>query len=480
MAVSSGSMDDPIARRARIALVVATLLATAGMWVWPLAAYDAGIVPSAATFVLHGAVPYRDFWFLYGPLSGYLIALPTLVLGPSLLLLRALGMAVVVAQALLGLELVGAGLPPIARVAIAMGSAVIPLLVPGPDPTAWNIAMVLAIAALTAATRSKTSRGPLLAGVLAGIAFLARLDVGGYALLASLAMTRSRWPLVGFVPLAAPAVLGALALVPIPALYEQLIWYPVAGPRLFRPYSIAFDLGSAPAAIGLVENLAIRGTLVAALIARGLGRLTDARTSGLLVFAVLCQFQTLGRGDLYHVAQGSAPAILLLGVATARATPWLQRVALVLVLLGTGLTAALGIALIGGPPDPYTVAVSDAASFVERETTPTEPIFVGLTDNRFTFNNPLIAYYLADRRAGTKYTIYNPGVTDTDATQTIMAAELESTGTRYLILDRENAATHDEGLAAVPGSTVLDSYIAAHFVIARDFGSVVVMVRASP
>ena len=82
--------------RGRIALIVATMLATAGMWAWPVAAYDAGIAPSAATFILHGDVPYRDFWFLYGPLSGYAIALPTLVLGPSLLLLRVLGMVGVV------------------------------------------------------------------------------------------------------------------------------------------------------------------------------------------------------------------------------------------------------------------------------------------------------------------------------------------------------------------------------------------------
>lgn len=480
MAVSPRATDDPITMRARIAVVASTVLATLGMWAFPVAAYDAGIAPSSATFILHGAIPYRDFWSLYGPLSGYAIAIPTLVLGPSLLLLRVLGMVGVVVQALLGLELLGGRVPPILGLTIALGAAVIPLLVPGPDPTAWSVAMILATGALVAATRARTTRGELLAGVLAGVALLARLDVGGYVLLACLVMTRSRWTLVGFVPVAAPFVLGALALVPIPALYEQLIWYPIAGPRLFRPYSIPLDLGSAPGVIGLVENLAVRGALVAAVVARILGRLTDRKTTALLVFAVLCQLQTLGRGDLYHVAQASGPAILLVGVATSRAAAWLQRTASYLVLVGTGVAAAIGLAQLSAPPSAYLGAVSDAAAYVARETGRGEPIFVGLTDNRFTFNNPLIAYYLADRPAGTRYTMYNPGVTNTEPTQAVMVAELEASRTRYLILDRENAGTHDEGLGAVPGSTTLDSYIATHFAVARDFGPIVVMVRSGP
>jgi hypothetical protein len=32
----------------------------------PVNMYDAGISASAGTFILHGLVPYRDFWMLYG------------------------------------------------------------------------------------------------------------------------------------------------------------------------------------------------------------------------------------------------------------------------------------------------------------------------------------------------------------------------------------------------------------------------------
>src|SRR5262245_25472546 len=42
-----------------------------------LSTFDGGIAASAATFTLHGLLPYRDYWLLYGPLSGLVLALPT-------------------------------------------------------------------------------------------------------------------------------------------------------------------------------------------------------------------------------------------------------------------------------------------------------------------------------------------------------------------------------------------------------------------
>src|SRR5436190_12369107 len=48
-----------------------------------LSAYDGGISSSAATFTLLGLLSYRDYWLLYGPLSGFLLAILSAILGPS-------------------------------------------------------------------------------------------------------------------------------------------------------------------------------------------------------------------------------------------------------------------------------------------------------------------------------------------------------------------------------------------------------------
>ena len=43
----------------------------------PLNYYDEGLVLLNATNILHGDIPYRDFWTLYAPGYYYLLALST-------------------------------------------------------------------------------------------------------------------------------------------------------------------------------------------------------------------------------------------------------------------------------------------------------------------------------------------------------------------------------------------------------------------
>ena len=68
------------------ALVAVTLAAP--MLRAPLSTFDGGIAASAGTFILHGRVPYRDFWLLYTPLGGYLAAGLTAVFGTDVTVLR--------------------------------------------------------------------------------------------------------------------------------------------------------------------------------------------------------------------------------------------------------------------------------------------------------------------------------------------------------------------------------------------------------
>ena len=117
---------------------------------------------------------------------------------------------------------------------------------------------------------------------------------------------------------------------------------------------------------------------------------------------------------------------------------------------------------------------------VRSATGPDDAILVGLAAHRHTLMNPIVAYYLADRRPGSRWTMYNPGVTNTDATQAAMVTDLEVTRTNVMILDvavaNEFEYSNDSRLA---GSTILDVYIAAHFRTWCDFGAVLVAVRST-
>jgi hypothetical protein len=85
----------------------------------------------------------------------------------------------------------------------------------------------------------------------------------------------------------------------------------------------------------------------------------------------------------------------------------------------------------------------------------------------------MLAYYLADRANGVRVAMFNPGVTNTDWTQAGMAADLASNGTPLLLLN-DALATVSEPFndSSILGSTVLDTFIAEHYQLVCDFGSI--------
>jgi hypothetical protein len=450
--------------------------------------YDDGISPSAGTFVLHGLLPYRDFWFLYGPLVGYVMAIPNLLFGTSLDINRALGVMLLGLQGAAGFVLLRRIAPSGLAATFAVGSVVVPLRGVAVDPTAWMLAMLPATAALAIATRrDERPTAAVLTGVLLGISFLMRLDLGAYATAACLLVAmRRRHLVVTWLCVVVPVVAALAATVPWPSLYEQVIWYPIVGPRIYRPFT------PTPLDPGLGFQAFLDALLLAVLPRIGLGlavirTVIDRDRSRLLLasitFALFCQLQTLGRGDTYHFAQAATPALLAIGAAVAslRGASLVQRGSGAALAAVIGLVSGLGLYWFAGPADPYRSQIEQASAFVRAATTREEPIFVGLTENRFTFENPLVVYFLADRSPGSRLTMFNPGVTNTDAGQSTIIDDLERTGTRYLVLDRLHALEHErEGLGSIPGSTILDLYISSHFVVERDYGLVAVMVRTGP
>ena len=126
----------------------------------------------------------------------------------------------------------------------------------------------------------------------------------------------------------------------------------------------------------------------------------------------------------------------------------------------------------------YNRTLVATSAWVQVATDRDEPIFVGLTSNRFTITNPLIIYYLSDRSPGVRDTMFNPGVTNTDWGQTRMVGDLERTMTPYLVLDRLAAdASEPSNDSRIPGSTILDTYMAANYHTVCELGGLVIQMR---
>jgi hypothetical protein len=443
----------------------------------PISQFDGGISSSAATFTLHGLLPYRDYWLLYGPLSGYLLAIPTALFGPSVELTRLCGLIVIAGQAAISYAIASRWAPRMASLLIAItASSFVPILV-GLELSAWSLAMLFTLAGLWVLGWTRASA--VIGGCLIGLAFLSRLDVGAYALVAALAFRDRKMVLAAFLAVAAPFAALTLLTTPVGDIVEQLFWYPLVGPRLFRSLP---DIGS-----GVAPEVALLLTLPLVLLPRTMilassiriaVRPIDRAIVGLAVLAALCQLQTLGRADVPHFALAATPALLLLAPLVRHQSP--QSVA----LLAASVTASLAIpvaVLASGafamPPE-RDAAFAQAIRVTKLVTAPTEPIFVGLTRTRYAFENSLIAYYLADRAPGTTQTMFNPGVTNTVATETRIVAELLQTQTKVLLLDEAQSEVFEpQNASRIPGPSILDDFIAANYGTMCMFGDYRVMSR---
>lgn len=449
-----------------------------------LSPFDGGISSSAATFTLHGLLPYRDYWLLYGPLSGLLLAIPTAILGPSIELLRALGIVVFGCLAIIAYRVARVWAARGPAIALSVSAVVMVPAILSLDVSAWPIAMTLALSAIYVSIG--TNRSGLLIGLLVGLSLLSRLDVGVYALVAVLLVRARRDVMMGFALIAVPFIAFLLATTAPSALFEQLIWYPIVGPRQFRGLAgPVVDLGQPIVAmfalpLVILPRLAI---LLAAirLIQVGVTRRWDQTATKLLslaVFATACQLQTIGRADLEHFAQAATPSIVLLAVWFPTARPALSRFAVLVAMTAACVVVGLTGHMFHGGSAAYDRNLLATSSWLQDATRPDDRIFVGLTSHQFAVSNPLIVYYLADRAAAVHDTMFNPGITNTDWGQARMVSDLERTSPTYLVLDRVMANLRElaEG-SRIAGSTSLDAFISANYHPVCDMDDLVIEAR---
>jgi hypothetical protein len=452
----------------------------------PLYIYDGGLAASAGTFMLHGELPYRDFWWLYGPASGVLVAIPTAILGPSLLLPRLLGLIVLMSQAGIGYALLRTKVAHVPAAIVAIAAVTPEAFLMHIDVSAWSVSLALALGAIF--VRTGTSKRPIWAGVLLGAAFLARLDVGGYGLLAVLLLPGRRQVIAGFAAVAVPFLAFEALTTPLSDLYEQLVWFPIIGTREFRTVPVA-DLSDRIVLLLLLPVIVIPKAAIAAAVGRILAtRNPPPQFLVLTAFATLCQLQTFARADDVHQSQAATAGFLLLGLWVMdgpsgtrrdRAARSVHRVgqSIALAVVGTlcafaFVSGSLSIKRVqSGPLQAGDAGFIAGVRTLIANTSNDDPVYVGLTNHRYTFLNPMLAYYLADRRSGVRVAMFNPGITNTDLVQQEMVDNLVSSGTQLLLLNETFASTFEASNSSrIPGSTVLDEFIASRYVERCNFG----------
>jgi hypothetical protein len=300
-----------------------------------------------------------------------------------------------------------------------------------------------------------------------------------YALIAIVLASRTLRPVLGVAIVTAPVAAVLLLRVPIGTLLDQLIWYPAVVHPRFRGIpapNLIPTVAQIPAWALFWLPLLVVGLTVARSVWRR--RVPSPAIGALLLFAVLWRLQTLVRPDAFHLAEVAGPAILLIAPLVGRLDSRARRFAMAgAFAVGLGVASAPLVWVAGGH-DPYDDALRSAVATVRAATGPNEPIFVGEIRNRFTWTNPLLAYFLADRPPGVRDTMYNPGVTNSDAIQQRMVQDLEANAVKFLILDVRSADCRESSNESrVPGSTILDGAIEQDYRVVADMGALVIMLR---
>ena len=305
---------------------------------------DEGLMLQAAARIADGQVPYRDFWWFYPPGQPYLLAGLWDLFGPSLLPWRVLRVLCDATVAVLVWALARRG-GASQRVALAawLAAALAMAYPSGPHPFPPTLAMCLGALLLM-------DRRPALAGALAGLAALWRIEFAAYlglGILLAYALrptaggedvrARAR-PSLAFT--GAAAAVAAVLYVPVVAAaglsdsFDLLIRYPVEDFSDYQslPFPLDYDGPLNTSSVGgfltdsaeplllfylpLVLVLGLAGSLVA--LGLGIERSRRWQAVPACVFAIGMAHYLVTRPDAFHTAPLAVMVAVLSTWAIAR------------------------------------------------------------------------------------------------------------------------------------------------------------------
>lgn len=484
----------PFGRRDAALLVLAAALSASTIW-REIGPHDEGLILQAAHRIAEGQLPYRDFWWNYGPGQPLLLAPFDAAFGRSLVPWRVLRVVLDAVVALLAYRLAAREVRAVGGTPARWGADALQLLAwvavagamafptgPGPNP----VALALGLGALLAAPRRVA-----LAGILAGLAALFRLEIGAAAALGAALLGAPRalpWAigtgLLGWLPFLAAAPAEAI---------EQTIGFLGIQDLQRRPFPLE------PAGIGPDPNKLLELWLPLILVAgaalwlvHAAARRPPLRALALAPLAVAGVAYLLGRTDEFHLVPLSVALPVLLVAAAARERAAALRIALlgVVALIAVhGLERKAGqllhppaLAAVPGPAGDGVRAEAQQAAELRRLLRVIGDSSIFVAPPRFdqvTVGNPLL-YVLAGSENPTRYDVIQPGVVTSAEVQREIVADLDRAEPQLLVrwLD-PRTAPEPNGSGRSSGVRILDRYLARTYGASRRIGAYEVRERRS-
>jgi hypothetical protein len=490
---------------------------------------DEGLMLQAAARIADGQVPYGDFWWFYPPGQPYLLAGLWELFGPSLLWWRVLRVLCDAGVAVLVWSLaVRGGASPRVALGAWLVAALAMAYPTGPHPFPPTLVMALGALLLL-------ERRPALAGALAGLAAVWRIEFAAYLWLGAVLAYALRpgerlRPALRFTA-AAAAVAAALYLPVVAAAglgdsFDLLVRYPVEDFSDYQslPFPLDYDGPLNTSSIGgffsdsaeplllFYLPLVLVVGLVGSLAALGL-RFERERWWQLAaaVFAVGTAHYLFTRPDVFHTTPLAVMVAVLgawaVGDVRQRLTGLRARprdaaalvaaaaVALALVYAAVEgldrrwlelrtdhealeLPVADGVRVRAGRSDALERAVRE----VRERVPPGEPIYVATRRSDLVTSGDPLFYVLAGRPNPTRYDIQAPGVITSARVQREIVRDLRRTRPKAVIRFTSEVTTEPEPNRAgeSSGVTILDDYLEHAYRPVSRAGPYVVSARRTP
>jgi hypothetical protein len=463
-----------------------------------VAAYDEGIVLTGANEVLHGRWPGRDFYTNYGPATYFTLAWLWKLGGASMWMERALGVLTHFIIAGLSGQLAGRLLrrPFLPLAAAATLWALVPFGV-GPYAFLMGLAALLGAALLVARARRRgASAGAWAgAGVALGLVAAFRHDVFVWACLFAL-------PPAGWVAGRAwrrgelPSWIKVAAFGGGVALPIAIFWGPILVHgdlhRLLADYVWDQARWVLPARkLPLPRELSfttavVVGAATGPLWAFALFALAGAALDRWVLAAVAVAWaavfpHVIGRTDLSHGLYVIAPTLIvacaLLQLLAARSAATGGALALLLAAAVVLAATRPGVRpprfdhqeTVGrGAPVPFFLPAAKRAAlaFIDANSAPGDPLYVGCFNHRRVILNDMDLYYLADRVGIGRWMQFDPGSITRAEVQEEVVADFKRTHPPVAVLGL-HCWWPEPNRSREPGATLLDAYIRSNYEVVQ-------------
>lgn len=448
---------------------------------------DEGFLAHNAQRVIQGEMPHRDFYSLQGPLSSFLAAAWSAVFGLSFLKLRLLGVVLHAAMVLLTYSIARRFASP--AWAVAAGALAVIAGLPHMHfaPLAvWqgNALSLAAVALALHSIRRPDGKLAFASGIVAALSVLARHDQGAYLVIAMLVLavalravpgTRlapgprfklGAW-ILGAAVIAVPALLFFWASGALPAMWEQLVLFPLT--RYGATSALAMpDLGQdgptgslmAFVVFRLAPLFAIAALLLVGIRSRRAGY-GEGEAIGLFLamWTLLFYLQVTVRSDLAHLVLTVAPMLALMawlpgytmrafGKEGEQHKRWRQGISAMGSMGFAGMALVAWHMLLPAAERQAQPIASAQAGIVEIEASEINAVLASIAQHSATGDALLAlpyhpAYYvLADRRNPTRWGYHWPGDRTVDEQQQLIAQVVQDLPAVVVIFDRDSTATY--------------------------------------